>query len=126
MEFEYINIGKIDINKYSKLCEKKITTDEVIITNKQIEHINEERKGTYKKYENRLKEIITNPDYIIEDTKHEETGLVIKKYSKNIIVVLKLNTSNDERKNSIITIWEIKEKRLERYLLTHKIIYKKE
>lgn len=126
MEFEYINIGKIDINKYSKLCEKKITTDEVIITNKQIEHINEERKGTYKKYENRLKEIITNPDYIIEDTKHEETGLVIKKYSKNIIVVLKLNTSNDERKNSIITIWEIKKKRLERYLLTHKIIYKKE
>ncbi|MGN1301503.1 MAG: PBECR2 nuclease fold domain-containing protein [Clostridia bacterium] len=126
MEIEYINIGKIDINKYSKLCEKKITTDEVIITNKQIEHINEERKGTYKKYENRLKEIITNPDYIIEDTKHEETGLVIKKYSKNIIVVLKLNTSNDERKNSIITIWEIKEKRLERYLLTHKIIYKKE
>lgn len=126
MEIEYINIGKIDINKYSKLCEKKITTDEVIITNKQIEHINEERKGTYKKYENRLKEIITNPDYIIEDTKHEETGLVIKKYSKNIIVVLKLNTSNDERKNSIITIWEIKKKRLERYLLTHKIIYKKE
>lgn len=126
MEIEYINIGKIDINKYSKLCEKKITTDDVIITNKQIEHINEERKGTYKKYENRLKEIITNPDYIIKDTKHEETGLVIKKYSKNIIVVLKLNTSNDERKNSIITIWEIKEKRLERYLLTHKIIYKKE
>ena len=126
MENEYINVGKIDINKYAKLCEKRITTDEVIITNKQIEHINEERKGTYNRYANKLKEVITNPDYIIEDTKHEETGLVIKQYSKNVIVVLKLNTSNDERKNSIITIWEIKEKRLERYLLTHKIIYKKE
>ena len=52
MENEYINIGKIDINKYAKLCEKKITTDEVIITNKQIEHINEEREGTYDKYYN--------------------------------------------------------------------------
>lgn len=126
MENEYINIGKIDINKYAKLCEKEITTNEVIITNKQIEHINEERKGTYEKYKNKLKQIITNPDYIIEDTKHKETGLVIKKYSKNVILVLKLNTSNNEKKNSIITIWEIKEKRLERYLLTHKIIYKKE
>lgn len=126
MENEYINIGKIDINKYAKLCDKEITTNEVIITNKQIEHINEERKGTYEKYQNKLKQIITNPDYIIEDTKHKETGLVIKKYSKNVILVLKLNTSNNEKKNSIITIWEIKEKRLERYLLTHKIIYKKE
>lgn len=103
------------------MCKKEITTNEVIITNKQIAHINEERKGTYEKYQNKLKHIITNPDYIIEDTKHNETALVIKKYSKNVILVLKLNTSYNEKKNSIITIWEIKEKRLERYLLTHKI-----
>lgn len=126
MEEEYINIGKIDINKYKNLCDKDIVTDEVIITYKQIEHINEERIGVYEKYKDDLEEIITNPDYIIKDTKHEETGLVIKRYDKNAVLVLRLNTSTDEKKNSIITIWEIKDKRLERYLLTHKTIYKKE
>lgn len=73
-----------------------------------------------------MKEIIQNPDYIIEDTKHNETGLVIKKYEKNTVIVLRLNTSAAEKKNSIITIWEIKDKRLQRYLLTHKVIYKRE
>lgn len=122
---EFINIGRIDINKYAELCDSEIITDEVIITNKQIEHINERRIGTYEKYKDNLEEIIENPDYIIKDTKHKETGLVIKRYSKNVIVVLKLNTGTIDKKNSIITIWEIKEKRLERYLLTHKTIYKK-
>ena len=104
MEEEYINIGKINIDKYQNLCDKPIITDEVIITYKQIEHINEERAGIYEKYKNILREIVENPDYIIKDTKHEETGLVIKKYDKNVVVVLRLNTSNDEKKNSIITI----------------------
>lgn len=123
---EYSNIGKINISRYSKLCDKKIFTDEVIITYKQIEHINQQRPGIYDKYKNKLDQIIKNPDYIIVDTKHEETGLVIKRYSKNVVVVLKLNASTDCRKNSIITIWEIKDKRLERYLFTHKVIYKRE
>lgn len=79
MEEEYINIGKIDINKYKELCDKKIVTEEVIITYKQIEHIEEEHAGIYEKYKNSLKEIISNPDYIIEDTKHKETGLIVKK-----------------------------------------------
>lgn len=126
MEEEYINIGRIDKSKYASLCEKEIITDEVIITYKQIEHINKQRTGTYDKYKNELKSVIENPDYIIKDTKHKETGLVIKKYNKNVVLVLKLNTSDIDKKNSIITIWEIKEKRLERYLLTHEILYKKE
>ncbi len=123
---EYINIGKININIYSSLCNKKIITNDVIITYKQIEHINEQRIGVYDKYKNQLSNIIQNPDYIIKDPKHEDTGLVIKKYDKNVIVVLKLNVEQINKKNSIITIWEIKDKRLDRYLLTHKIIYKKE
>ncbi len=123
---EYINIGKIDLEKYMNLCNGTIKTDEVIITYKQIEHINEERFGIYEKYKNKLAEILNNPDYIIEDTKHIDTGLVIKKYERNVVVVLKLNTSDFNKKNSIITIWEIKDKRLARYLLTHKILYKNE
>lgn len=126
MQKKYINIGKIDINKYSNLCEEKILTDEVVITYKQLKHINEKRCGIYDKYKNKLKQIIINPDYILEDSKHKNTGLIIKKYDKDVVIVLKLNTHSEDRKNSIITIWEIKEKRLERYLITHKSIYKKE
>lgn len=122
---EYINICKLDKAKYNKI-NSNITTDEVIITYKQIEHIEEQRKGIYNKYKDKLKEIITNPDFIIEDTKHIDTGLVIKQYDKSVVVVVKLNTNADNKKNSIITIWEIKDKRLQRYLLTHKTIYKKE
>ncbi len=123
---EYINIGKIDIEKYSGLCESEIITDEVVITFKQIEHINEERYGVFEKYKDNLGEIVLNPDYIIKDTKHKDTGLVVKQYDKDIIVILKLNTAEKEKKNSIITIWEVKDKRLQRYLVTHKIIYKSE
>lgn len=126
MEEEYINIGKIDINKYKNLCDKDILTNEVIVTYKQIGHIKEEHIGIYEKYKDNLNEIITKPDYIVKDTKHKETGLVIKKYDKNAVVVLKLNTSDGVKKNSIITMWEIKDKRLQRYLLTHETIYKKE
>ena len=126
MQKEYVNIGKIDISQYSKLCDAEILTDEVIITYKQIEHINEKRDGTYNKYKNQLKEIIQNPDYIIKDNKHQNTGLIIKKYHKNVVLVLKLSTNTENKKNSIITIWEIKQKRLERYLFTHETIYKNE
>ena len=62
----------------------------------------------------------------MEDPKHKDTGLVIKKIEKNIVLVLKLETTTNKYKNSIITIWDIKDKRLERYLLTHKTIYKRE
>ena len=123
---EYINIGKLDINKYCQLCENELSTDEVIITYKQIEHINEKRNGLFEKYKNIIMEMIENPDYIIKDNKHKDTGLIIKRYDKYVVLVLKLNTSEDKKKNSIITIWEIKEKRLNRYLLTHEVLYKYE
>lgn len=125
MRKEYITIGTINISKLSLLCDN-ITTDEVIITFKQIEHIENQRKGLYDQYKNKLFEIIANPDYILDDPKQAETGLIIKKYEKNIVIVLKINRCNDNRKNPIITMWEIKDKRLESYLKTHKTIYKKE
>lgn len=123
---EYVNIGNLDIDKYKDITDKQITTTEVIITYKQIKHINEKEERDFSKYESKLKSIIENPDYIIKDTKHKDTGLIVKKFDSNIIVVIKLETADMTKKNSIITIWEIKDKRLERYLLTHKTVYKKE
>ena len=94
---------------------------------KQIEHIEERHKGVYIKYKNEITNILDNPYYIFKDPKHENTALLIKKYNNNVEVVLKLNTDTKNNfKNSIITMWEIGDKRLERYKQTHEIIYKKE
>ena len=92
---EYINIGKINMEKYAGLSENKIITNEVIITFKQIEHIDEERYGIFERYKDNLEEILLNPDYIIKDKKHENTGLVIKQYEKDVVVVLRLNLTDN-------------------------------
>lgn len=119
-------IGKIDKNRYKDIT-NNITTKDVVLLPKQIEHIKERHKGVYDKYKNEITNILNNPDYIFKDPKHENTALLIKKYKNNIEIVLKLNTDTKNNfKNSIITMWEIKDKRLERYKETHKIIYKKE
>ena len=123
MKKEYIKICRLNKALYKKI-NPNLTTRKVIITFKQIQHINEKRNNVYDKYKNKLANIIKHPDYIIVDTKHKDTGLVIKQFDKNVIVVLKLSTESKKLKNSIITIWEIKNKRLQRYLNTHEIIYK--
>lgn len=78
MQEEYISIGNIDIDKYKNLLLKPIMTSEVIITYKQIEHINSKRFGLFEKYQYCLQEILENPDYIIEDPKHEDTRINYK------------------------------------------------
>ncbi len=119
-------VGKIDKNRYKSIA-NNITTKDVVLLPKQIEHIEERHKGVYLKYKNEINNILDNPDYIFKDPKHKNTALLIKKYDNNVEVVLKLNTNTKNNlKNSIITMWEIKDKRLERYKQTHEIIYKKE
>lgn len=119
-------VGKIDKDRYKSIA-NNITTKDVVLLPKQIEHIEERHKGIYSKYKNEIDNILDNPDYIFKDPKHKNTALLIKKYDNNVEVVLKLNTNTKNNlKNSIITMWEIKDKRLERYKQTHEIIYKKE
>ena len=119
-------VGVIDKDRYKNITDN-ITTKDVVLLPKQIEHIEERHKGVYIKYKNEITNILDNPDYIFKDPKHENTALLIKKYNNNVEVVLKLNTDTKNNfKNSIITMWEIGDKRLERYKQTHEIIYKKE
>ena len=55
-----------------------IVTDEVVITDNQMQHILHRHPEVYKEIINYFSDIIQKPDFIIED-KHENTGLVIKK-----------------------------------------------
>jgi hypothetical protein len=122
-------IGKIDRSIYDCIT-NDIRTDEVIITGNQMQHILDRHPDAYEKVVNYLGEAIQNPDYIIED-KHENTGLVIKCMetgNTHSQIVLRICTTEDEPgyKNSIISCWEISDKRLQNYLRNKRVLYKKE
>lgn len=122
-------IGTIDRNLYKCITED-IVTDEVIITDNQIQHILERHPDSFEKSMDNLRTALADPDYIIQD-KHKNTGLIVKRiqteegYSQ---IVLRICTSEDEPgyKNSIISSWEISDKRLQNYLRNKQILYKKE
>ena len=122
-------IGKIDKEKF-KLITRDITTEEVILTDKQVEHIKERHPNDYERFSSYFGEIVKNPDYIIE-TKKQNTALILKEIQKENEVfktVLRLVTSDDnpEYKNSIITFMKIDDKEWSRLLRNKKILYKKE
>ena len=122
-------IGKINIDIY-KCVTEDITTDEVIITEKQIQHIKERHPNDYEMYFNYAKEIVENPDYVLQANK-PYTAFILKhivENGKNYQIILRLKTSDDpnEYKNSIITFLKVSDKRYNRYLRTKKILYKAE
>ena len=122
-------IGKIDIEIY-KCVTEDIVTDEVVITEKQIEHIKERHPNDYEKFSCFFKEIIEQPDFIIEANK-PNTALILKEIEceqEKFKTVLRIATSGDNSqfKNSIITFMKIDDKEWSRILRNKKILYKSE
>ena len=123
-------VGRIDREVYKCITEDIITED-VIITDERIEHIKERHPNDYERYFEYLKEIVENPDYIVETTKRN-TALILKEIAesedKRFNTVLRLITSadNTEFKNSIITFMKINEKEWSRLIRNKRILYKKE
>ena len=125
---EYINIGKLDRNKIGKYG-NKIITDEVILTYERHEHILEKHKKDFELYSYCMKEIIERPDYILEDTKNDNTIMSIKHIKNtNINIIIRLAIENNEKhsKNSIMTFYRIRDKNLKKLMKKYKTIYKDE
>lgn len=66
----------------------------------------------YKQLRRYIKNIIEDPDYIVEDNRHEDTMIYLKQIeeiSKNGRVVIKLALGKDEEhsKNSITTLMKL-------------------
>ena len=123
-------VGKIDKEIYRCITED-IVTDEVVITEKQVQHVKERHPEAYNIVMSSFDEILKAPDFIIRDDKHVNTGLVIKQLkieTGNLQMVLRIATKDDDPtyRNSIISCWEISKKRLENYLKNKEILYKKE
>ena len=122
-------VGKIDIEIYNCIT-KDITTDEVIITEKQIDHIKNRHPNDYELFNKYLEKIVEQPDYIIEANK-PFTALILKEIqidNKKFKTVVRLATSNDtpSYKNSIITFMKIDDREWNRILKNKKILYKSE
>jgi len=122
-------IGKIDKNIY-KCVTEDIVTDEVIITDERIAHIQERHPNDYERFYSYIPEIISDPDYIIEANK-PYTATVLKQIIDNgekFQLVLRLATSKDtvDIKNSVITFLNISERTWNKYLRNKEILYKKE
>ena len=71
------SIGKIN-QKIYKCITEDIITEEVIITENQIQHIKDRHPDAYNKVLKNIHETISTLDYIIRD-KHASTGLIIKR-----------------------------------------------
>ena len=122
-------VGKLDKNIYKCITED-ITTDEVIITDEQIQHIKDHHPNDYERFAQYFSEIVSEPDYIMQGNK-PDTAVILKEIvedGERFQTVLRLCTSKDPLRfrNSIITFMKINEKRWKRYLRTKKILYKRE
>ncbi len=121
-------IGKLDGEKLGKY-KNKIVTQNVIITNERIEHIKKRHLNDYEKYINHISDIIKNPDYILIDKDKIDTLMFLKRIldnTKNIIVIVKLNTEIEkiEMSNSILTFWQIRNVNDEKMIKNNIIVYK--
>ena len=121
-------VCKLDKSLYSVVT-ADIASDEVIITDEQIEHIKKHYPNDFETFASFFAEIINNPDYIVEANK-PNTAVILKEVKldgRNLKLILRLKTSQDpaDYKNSIITFQNISDKRYSRYVRNAKILYKK-
>lgn len=123
-------IGKINREIY-KCISDDIQTEDVIITEERIQHIKERHPNDYERYCEFLKEIVEQPDYIVETNK-SNTALILKEFAiengETFKTIVRLITSTDdaEFKNSVITFMKINKKEWARLLKNKRILYKKD
>ena len=105
-------ITKLDRNKLEKY-KKGLITEEVILTDERLyEHILLFHENEYKELRPYLKSIIDNPDYIIEDNRHEDTMIYLKQIKNienngRVVIKLALGQDKEHNKNSIITMMKL-------------------
>lgn len=122
-------IGRLDVQKY-QVVSNDIRTDEVVITDERIEHIRDHHPNDFERYEGYLRDIVENPQYILED-KTPNTAVILNEYvedGKRFRLILRIAVPKDppDYKNSVITFMEISERKFNKYLRNKKILYKME
>lgn len=107
----------------------KITTDELILTAERDEHIRERHECDYNLFHQCVYDVISLPDVILKDSKNQNTVFYIKYIEEthlNVVIKLAIETENNNRKNSIITSYQLGAKTLKRLKKNNKTLYNKE
>ena len=124
-------IGKLDIEKLGKYNEK-LVTDEVVLTDERLyNHILIYHKKKYEQLKKYIKDIIQEPDYIIEDNRHADTMIYLKQIQEitkkgRVVIKLALGYDKEHCKNSIITLMKLNDRTWEQTIKNRgKIVWKK-
>ena len=93
------------------MVEEDLVTDEVIITEQQVLHIEEGHPGDFERLADYIPQILQDPDYILRGNR-PHTALVLKRietpeFEAEVILRLKVSSDPVDYKNSIITMWKI-------------------
>lgn len=122
-------VGKLNIFLLKNEFEK-LKNEDVIITQKQIEHIQfGNHSSDFEYFEKYSYEVISNPDMILRDLNHKDTIMTVKKIENtnlNIIIALSITDEKNIYQNSVITSYRIRDKNLRKLEIKHKLIYKKQ
>ena len=106
-----------------------LQTTEVVVTDERIAHIKERHPEDYLLFEQYGRESILSPDILIQDIKNVGTVFAVKKLpDTNLKVVLRLvlDTDNPDIKNTVMTIYRIREKNLKKLMEKNPVLYIKE
>ena len=122
-------VGRIDVEKY-RAVSPDIRTDEVIITEERIRHIQERHPDDFERFCAYIPDMLQDPDYIIAANK-AHTAVILKEIAENgekfkLILRLKTPDMPDAYRNSVISFWHIGETTWNKALKNKKILYKKE
>ncbi len=104
----FVIIGKLNKKILGQFYIKKFR---VVITHERSQHIQNKHNLKLENFKKIMKEVIEHPDYILEDNKHIDTIILLKDINdKKYRLVIKLNVSNEEAENSIITFMKLNDR----------------
>lgn len=110
---QYIGkLNKLKIGKYKNIS----ITEEVVLTDERLnQHILKYHRNEYEQLKKYIKEIVEEPDFILDDNRNKNTIILLKQISqieKNGRVVIKLAVEEDKKhpKNSIITLMKLNDR----------------
>ena len=129
MEFDkYQYIGKLN-TEFLEAEFGKLATDELILTDERDAHIKERHGQDYILFHQRLYDVVEMPDMILKDSKNHNTVFYIKYIEEthlNIVVRLSLEVEDADRKNSVITSYQLGAKTLKRLKKNNKTLYNRD
>ena len=101
----------------------------VILTDERVLHILEGHQADYEEYGSYIPEIIAEPDFILEDCKHADTAMFIRHIAEtnvNVIVKVAYADRNSDRQSSVITMYQLNEKKKAKMMRRNVVVYKSE